>query len=893
MENPDILTSNVESIRSFVRGGMNLQDATEKFEQNLRLNGNTDELAKERASAAMGALKPELDRVYDSGDPRVSTKPTVRDERWYFGPSESDHLWPRYRHRLETVIGLDKDVINELDISTNRIVMNFGCPGAQNFRRQGLVVGRVQSGKTSNFMGVIAKAGDAGYRIIIVLAGTTNTLRYQTQDRLQKDLVGFRDTKWEWLTQAMYDPLTLVVDPQGEFNQMQNATPVMANQTSRRIAVIKKNVSVLRRVKRWLQGVSEEHKKMCPVLILDDECDNASVNTGRDDENPTVINELIRDILAGLPKVTYVGYTATPFANVLINPDAEVQDLYPRDFIFALPQNPQYFGPERIFGNPLNSDKSVSRGNDIVRDIPEEDIRKVCPGGKSDVDGFIVDENCSTLNDALRYFIMSCAARVAREKSKGKISEFKSMLINTSQFIRMHEKTEKTVKRILSKLAENYATTNRAWQQQWENESTRFTQREIGCDAEKVTWEKIKAELNEAFIRSIKVVVSNSSPNQASNLNSHYNSANRGSIYIVIGGNTLSRGMTLEGLSVSYFVRNSTTYDTLLQMGRWFGYRKNYEDMPRIWMTKEMQSQFIELAGVEFEMFEELSNFMAGKSPAEVGVRIRQSPGMQITAKAKMRNAEVCDIDYTGFCIQTTFVHRTDRNALISNRREIDEFIVRTGGRTEWIKTDQNWIRRDVDLAEIKKLLERYKIHEKNQSANTAIILDFLKKQKKSGKCAKWNVAIKSKREDVASDDATTVGTLEVNRFQFSRHNLHATEPFAYLQAIRSSEDVFADAPDPKSLSSAAKNDKERANLRATYENGRGLIVIYPIRKDSKPDPNAKNRIALDAVEDPYGMAIFFPGEKSGEKPAGGVRVKITNPVIRPEDSEPEEAVIP
>ena len=206
------------------------------------------------------------------------------------------------------------------------------------------------------------------------------------------------------------------------------------------------------------------------------------------------------------------------------------------------------------------------------------------------------------------------------------------MLINTSQFIRMHEKTEKTVKRILSKLAENYATTNRAWQQQWENESTRFTQREIGCDAEKVTWEKIKAELNEAFIRSIKVVVSNSSPNQASNLNSHYNSANRGSIYIVIGGNTLSRGMTLEGLSVSYFVRNSTTYDTLLQMGRWFGYRKNYEDMPRIWMTKEMQSQFIELAGVEFEMFEELSNFMAGKSPAEVGVRIRQSPGMQITA---------------------------------------------------------------------------------------------------------------------------------------------------------------------------------------------------------------------------------------------------------------------
>ena len=893
MENPDILTSNVESIRSFVRGGMNLHEATEKFEQSLRLNGNTEEVAKERATEAMGVLKPELDRVYDSGDPRISTKPTVRDERWYFGPSESDHLWPRYRHRLETVIGLENDVIQELDRSTNRIVMSFGCPGSQNFRRQGLVVGRVQSGKTSNFMGVIAKAGDAGYRIIIVLAGTTNTLRYQTQDRLQKDLVGFKDTKWEWLTEALYDPSTLLVDPKGEFNQKGNATPVMANQNARRIAVIKKNVSVLRRLKRWLQGVSEEHKRMCPVLILDDECDNASVNTGRDDENPTIINELIRDILAGLPKVTYVGYTATPFANVLINPDAEVQDLYPRDFIFALPLNRQYFGPERIFGNPLNCDKSASKGNDIVREIPEDDVRKVCPGGRPEVDGFIVDENCSTLKESLRYYIMSCAARVSREKLKGERSEFKSMLINTSQFIRMHGKTERVLKKMLLQLAVNYNANDREWKQQWEFESSRFSQEEIGCGAPKATWEQIKVELNESFIKSIKVVVSNSSPNQASNLNSYYNTNNRGSIYVVIGGNTLSRGMTLEGLSVSYFVRNSTTYDTLLQMGRWFGYRKNYEDMPRIWMTKEMQSQFIELAGVEFEMFEELSNFMAGKSPAEVGVRIRQSPGMQITAKAKMRNAEVCDIDYTGFCIQTTFVHRTDRNTLISNRREIDEFIVRTGGRNEWIKTDHNWIRRDVDLAEITKLLERYKIHEKNQSANTEIILDFLKKQKKSGKCAKWNVAIKSKREDVACDDSTTVGMLEVNRFQFSRHRLHATESFAYLQAIRSSEDVFADAPNPMSLSSAAKNDKERANLRATYENGRGLIVIYPIRKDSKPDPNAKNRIALDAVEDPFGMAIFFPGEKSGEKPAGGVRVKITNPVIRPEDSEPEEAVIP
>jgi Z1 domain len=892
MKDP-ILKSNVEAIRAFVQAGLSLQEATERFEQNLRMNGAPPEVAKQRAEAAMKILEAELQKVYESGDPRVSTKPKVRDERWYFGPKETDHLWPRYRHRLKAQKGLDEDIIRKLDTATDRIVMNFGCPGSQNFRRQGLVVGRVQSGKTSNFMGVIAKAGDAGYRIIIVLAGTTNTLRYQTQDRLQRDLVGFSDTKWQWLTQAKCDPITLVVDPQGEFNEIQNATPIMGNPNARRIAVIKKNASVLRRVKRWLQGVADEHKKLCPVLILDDECDNASVNTGPSDESPTIINELIRDILAGLPKVTYVGYTATPFANVLINPDAEVHDLYPHDFIFALPLNRQYFGPERIFGNPLNSDKDAARGNDIVREIPEEDLAKVCPRGRDEIDGFRFDEDCQTLKSAIRYFIMSCAARVAREKSKGATAEFKSMLINTSQFVRIQQKAERAVAVMLRRLRADYASDPAEWRRQWEDESSRFTQEQICCAEAKVEWPQVAEVLSEEFMKSIKVVVSNSSPNQASNLNSCYDSKNRGSIYIVIGGNTLSRGMTLEGLTVSYFTRNSTTYDTLLQMGRWFGYRKGYEDMPRIWMTKDMQAQFIELAGVEYEMFEELEHFMAGKSPSEIGVRIRQCPGMQITARAKMRNAEVCDIDYTGFCIQTTFVHRTDEAALLANREAISGLVQRTGGVTQWQKTKGFWLRRDVDFADVLTLLDQYKIHERNQSANADVMRDFLKKQKRDGKCTHWNIAIKTKQEDTGDDATDSIGGLDIKRFQFSRLRLHATEPFAYLQAIKSSEDVFADAPNPDVLASQAKTDKDRANLRATYENGRGLIVIYPIRKDSQPDPGAKGRIALDAVEHPFGMAIFFPGEKPGIRPTGGVRVRISNPVIRPEETEPEEVVIP
>lgn len=871
-----ILKTNIQAIKTAVSAGVALAEAIQNLERQLIANGTPAADAKTRSELAGEEVRKLQADVYIDRDPRISHKPKTENEKWYFGPNEYSYLWPRYRKLLLGERKMAPENVDSVDEATTRIVSQLGSPGSSRFRKQGLVVGRVQSGKTMNFMGLLAKAGDAGYRIIIVLAGTTNTLRYQTQDRIQRDLVGQKDTRWDWLTQAKCDETTLIVDPDGEFKERGNATSVMGNINVRKIAVIKKNAIVLRRVRKWLQGVADQHKELCPVLIVDDECDNASVNTRRPGEDPAAINSEIRDILELLPKVSYVGYTATPFANVLINPKAEEQDLYPRDFLFAIPLNKDYFGPERIFGrNPLNSDDAGSDGNDIVREISKDDVAKVCPASRKTLDEFEMSE-CESLKDAIRYFLMSTAARCWRERELGLESDFKSMLINTSQYTAIHRKMKPVVVGVLKKLADSFEVERNTWKAQWENESSKFSQNSIGCRHEKVTWENLSEQLTSSFFTNVAVIVSNSDPNLASNLNSCYDKSKKGSVQIVIGGNTLSRGITLEGLSTSYFVRTSTTYDTLLQMGRWFGYRRDYEDMPRIWMTKEMEDKFLQLSAVEFEMFQELSYFMAGKSPAEVGLRIRKSPGMQITAKSKMYHAEDCDIDYEGFCVQTTFVHKDEAQPLAKNKQSVEKLIVDCGGRTAWDRKPGFWLKRDAGVNTVIAFLSNYEFHEKNQKADREILLSYIRKRQELGGCLHWNIAIKTKSEAPQAGDEINLAGLEIRKFQFSRHIAYAGERFAYLQAIKSSTDIFADAENPGALESRCKNDPERIAERTKYEDGRGLIVIYPTRADSQPnESNKKNRLPLEAKDDVFGLAIFFPGGRTDRSGLGSVRVRI------------------
>jgi len=884
---------NIATIQSFLKQGFTLEEAEKQlfeqlYETILSIN-NLKEVAKETATAqakqASNFVKVQQEKIYHERDPRTAVDPQTSKERWYIGPQEGDYLWPRYRKKLLEEKGLTVETVDQIDDLTNRITRHLGSPGSPTFRKQGLVIGRVQSGKTSNFMGLLAKAGDAGYRMIFVLAGTTNTLRYQTQERLQNDLICHGDIKWRWLTAAECIPGTLKVNPDGEFKEQSTATSIVANNSVRVIAVIKKNVSVLTKVRRWLQ-VPEAQMANCPVLIVDDECDNASVNTRNPEENPTRINGEIRDILANIPKVSYVGYTATPFANVLSNPRPENRDLYPNSFLFALPLNPEYFGPERIFGRTSDGGSDAgSEGNDIVRTIQEDEVNMVTPANRNALSTFNFVPPPSLIS-AVRYFLMNSAARVAREKSLGIRHEFKSMLINTAQYMRVHRTALPKIQDLKDKLRNELTTDSLIWEKEWEQESDRVVQKEIGCIHPKVKWIDVKKELTSEFFDNIKVIVSNSSPNEASNLNAEYSQENRGKILIVIGGNTLSRGITLEGLTVSYFVRNCAAYDTLLQMGRWFGYRKNYEDMPRVWMTTTMEDQFIRLSGVEKDMFCELESFMAGKSPAEVGLRIRQCPGMMITARNKMIHARVCHVSYNGIMENTTFLYRKSLTHLQKNLNATKELIISCGGPEKFEHRSQFRLVRNVDVKHVIEFINKYEIHYKNEKMDKDIMLNYLRKQNDDQKCMKWNIAIKTRNDD--DNTGFEIAGLRLNRLSLPPSKCYPDKSFAYIKNLTTREDIFADADDPVAREIESKNST-RQEVRGRYENGVGLIVLYPINKDSLKAPESKTRENMEAAENIIAMAIYFPGNPNSNGNHDYVDVEITPPVPIIEDEDVEE----
>ena len=259
--------------------------------------------------------------------------------------------------------GWPPERIDAVDRATDHVVAHTPRPMNPNYRAKGLVVGYVQSGKTTNFTSVIAKLADEEYRMVIVLSGIHNGLRRQTQARLDTQLTQLNPERWLTLTSETSD-----------FQRPTFNASVALRSDKVVLAVVKKNAAVLRRLVAWLdEPLARDALKSSPVLVIDDEADQASVATKS-------INPLIQRLLGLMPKSTYVGYTATPFANVFIDP-SESNDLYPRDFILNLPQPEGYFGPEKIFGrDELETDQGSGPvdGYDMVRIVPRTQSASCC-----------------------------------------------------------------------------------------------------------------------------------------------------------------------------------------------------------------------------------------------------------------------------------------------------------------------------------------------------------------------------------------------------------------------------------------------------------------------------------------------------------------------------------
>ncbi|WP_235831535.1 Z1 domain-containing protein [Gordonia zhaorongruii] len=765
------------------------------------------------------------------------------EESWYQGALDSDPCWGQFRQKLE-----DKGrgaQVPSLNSASDTIVRLTPNPSGEARSARGLVVGFIQSGKTTNFTAVAAKLSDRRYQMVIVLAGIHNALRKQTQQRLNDDLVSGAPERWFSITGIDGDfDLTRIGDDSKTGPAKHDAVTYLTARDKTSLLVVKKNATVLRKLRKWLEKPTAQNAlRNAPVLVIDDEADQASVESG-------TINPLIRDILRLLPRGAYIGYTATPFANVFIDP-SDASDLYPRDFIYPLPQPDGYFGPEMLFGRdvPDLDDDNVD-GYDMIRTIPDEDEFKLRPISKKDVDGFIpvvTDE----LRAAIRWFVLATAARRRRQDSGDS-----SMLIHTSFQTQVHDEYKPVIQRELNSLRaavdhpEANASVIEQLRDQWEDETSRVPAEDWG--REPVDFGGVLDQVA-SVIGGTRVIVDN----YRSEDRLHYEDGETNTV-IAIGGNTLSRGITLEGLVSSVFIRPTNTYDTLLQMGRWFGFRIGYEELPRIWMTKSLQQSFRHLALVEHEMRQDMSVYeLQGVTPTDAAVKIRTHPTLRVTAK--MGAATPTRVSYGGARLQTRFFKRYDDEWLKANWEAADRLLAQAQRYVHAMDLPNGGrLFKGVSVSSVRAFLEGFQIVPDQADMDTAMILRYIDQQNSldEPQLTSWNLAIMS-----GTGAPYAIGG--VDQRSVIRAPYQGGGPIADIKTLMSKEDLVVDI-DSISTAEARKLEEARLKLRRIESDetkSRGLLVLYPIDPNSEPvsDSSKKVREAMSASGPLIGLGLVFP----------------------------------
>ncbi|MCG8926141.1 Z1 domain-containing protein [Lentzea sp. CC55] len=752
---------------------------------------------------------------------------------WYTGPRPKDKSWPAIKGLLEKD-GWSDSSIENLDAASTKVVSMLSHPKEKAFSTRGLVVGYVQSGKTTNFTAVMAKAADRGYKLFIVLAGIHNGLRRQTQLRLEQQLVRPNPSGWMQLT-----------DPDKDFYPPANAAAYFATANKQHVlCVIKKNRTVLEKFDQWLAS-AKDHLRDSPALIIDDEADQATVATG-------TINPLICRILKRLPKSAYVGYTATPFANLLIDPSVP-EDLYPKDFIVNLPQPEGHFGTEVLFGRDAldgEDPEDVFDGHDMIRDVPDDEVHLVRPVSKTEVDGFTPTIS-GTLRQAILYFWLTTAARRVRGTGKAHCT----MLIHTSVNTSVHNSFGPPLQWLREKCLRAVEAGDRdlldEFREIWEKETGKVDARQFGERA--LEFSELEPMLAEA-IRSCRIVMDNSSSKDRLDYESGPVTA------IAVGGNTLSRGLTLEGLAVSYFVRAVSAYDTLLQMGRWFGYRNGYADLPRIWMTDELRDWFRHLATVENEMRRDIDVYMVeDKTPLQFAVRLRTHPKLRVTAAAKMKDAVKAEFAYGGQRIQTRYF-KTDPKWLLNNQQAARRLIadsIADGAPRDPSVPDGRFLFRDVSHERVLEFLANYEFHKRSQECDAELITAYIEKRVAAASALRrWNVAIVGNPLDRPHTRPFEFAPgVRVGQNTRARLPGSITDGTVDIKTLMSRRDAAIDLRTTVSKSDLSEGEIEE--LRHAQLPSTGLLVLYAIDKDSTP--HKTNRAPLGLEEDAVGVGLVFP----------------------------------
>lgn len=593
-----------------------------------------------------------------------------RNINWYYSSAYEKLLYNSFPPR----------VVPTLTQNSLNMLCSLGDPETTEiWDRRGLIFGHVQSGKTANFIGLIARAADAGYRMIIVLTTNDEKLRSQTQKRIDEGFIG-HDTGHEnkekvgvgIMDKDYNNPVSITTTKTDNLSSIRktNITPEMIEKPW--LVILKKNTRRLEDLHGWLKTDAVNNKiQDMPLLLIDDEADWASPNTKKPEEDPTLTNQWIRTILKLYKKSSYVGVTATPFANIFINHESYTDmledDLFPRDWIYSLDAPDNYFGGKKIFLDSTWSNKIVEHIYDAGDYFPTgKKFMQRIPG--------IPD----SLKTAFLEFILAKSIRSIR----GHNNKHCTMMVNahTRKEITqsIYDEMVHFIKTVKESVLSNYSMSDSYALRDPIMKELKYLFDKLHSGSNKEKWEEVKAELYNS-IEAVKPSAEYSGSIYKGLDYESYEKSNKGLTALAIGGFSLSRGLTLEGLTVSYLYRDTKFGDTLLQLGRFFGYRDRYEDLIRVHMRESARKNFNDICdSIENLRIQIRQMIGEQKSPKEFGLYMFNtfSDLFKISSPSKMRSAiqKEIIIGYSGKIIRSDQLF-SKKNILQNNERTVANFI--------------------------------------------------------------------------------------------------------------------------------------------------------------------------------------------------------------------------
>lgn len=879
-------------------------------------------LAIEKTIESMSALIEDADALRDYLLSRISREKEEETVSVMLGEEAEDSTWwDEYRAENATDLkfwnryskylferkhweksAITKSIGNPTDMLLNAIADPNRTVAQE---KRAMVVGYVQSGKTANYIGLINKALDAGYKYIIVLAGIHNNLRSQTQSRIDEEVLGYetsseaRQKQREraeknrigvgTLYNAGFVQTLTFRDESGDFSKKNSSwdthpdvpTIIVTKKIKSTLTNLIENIESKQVVKQDENGHFVMPAKY-PLLLIDDEADQASVNTGYDyDDDGNIIDEydvktinrLIRNLLNHFECKSYVGYTATPYANIFIPNDLAVagedlgNDLFPADCIISLPKPYRYIGANEFFGYGIEDEEP--KPMPLVRKIKDEDFIDVKKKG--------VRELPNSLKKAMKCFLISIAIRNCR----GELYKPNTMLIHVARIKNMHKQLERKVSEyfydelqsmiidgdsetkaeIYDLIREEYLPIS----EKMRKDFPRYMENAYDVDEDEI-YEEIVRLMNED---RVKINVINGDSKDVLCYKDH-----EGEEYnvIAIGGDKFSRGLTLEGLSISYFTRESKYYDTLMQMGRWFGFRPKYADLCRVFITDTIYRWFARIAFATDNLRNQITYMCDEKAkPRDFGLRVATHPELKISSPKKVKSGTIQQLDFSATLTVTRDIDVNIEmydsnykavNHLFSYAEKIltaEEHFAKLGRETN----TEHYFIENVNSTRIIEFFRNYQTSKRARKVNGNNIATYIEEQNKDGLLVNWTVCLINTGEDVPGFEIAGKH-IKNGITRKSENSIVPQEDTCSVHMLKSKDQEYYDMSlseyeEIKQIEDKGDEKTVAEHIRATkMDPKKGLLLIYPI------DHRDGGKTSLFKIGDgnhmpPFGLVVVFP----------------------------------